>query len=92
MEVCAVVEPPEVLGVDASVLFAKLGGATGAHLSFVCGVPLARLLSHTAPVYLNLILKDWEYPKRGGPLPGANAIPRRSLRINQRSDSPKVSI
>ena len=38
----------EALGVDADVLFAKLGGATAPHLSPIHGAPLAKLLSHTA--------------------------------------------
>ena len=38
------------LGVYANVLLSKLGGATGLHLSPIHGVPLAKLLSHTAPV------------------------------------------
>ena len=39
----------EVLGVDGNVLFSKLGGATGPHLSLINGALLAKLLSQTAP-------------------------------------------
>ena len=35
--------------VDTNVLFAKPAGATGSDLSYIHGVPLAKLPSHTAP-------------------------------------------
>ena len=45
----AVVEPSGVLGVGANVLFAKLSGPRAPIYSFIHGVPLAKLHSHTAP-------------------------------------------
>ena len=49
----AVVGPSEVLGVGADVLFAKLGGATGLHLSLIQGLPgflhQAQVVSNARP-------------------------------------------
>ena len=64
----AVFGPSEVLGVDAKVLFAKLGGVTGPHLSPIHVVPLAKLLSHTAPTLAVPFLASFEaLRERKGP-------------------------
>ena len=48
------------MGVGAGVLFAKPDGATGPRRSLIHGVPLAKLLSHTAPALVVPFLTSFE--------------------------------
>ena len=60
-----IVGPSGVLGVDYDALFAKTGEATGPHLSLMHDVPLAMLLSHTAPTLVVPFLASFDDQENG---------------------------